>query len=327
MSKSKIASLIFALLILLGVNTAVSAQSIEPLPENNLIQNPWFRDGNRPSLEGWTDQAGTNAIWSLSQKQSNPSPDGVVGTSARLAFGSGQGGGVGQAGVDAYLYQVVEADPSLTHLLFKIHWVTQWIDRAAVTVYGGNSADGPWTVVWTPLEVDQFSSTGGAWTQTDLLDTTIAEGFPFYKVELFGRYPDGRQQGAKYTGVYFAVDDNAGEVQEPPPTLEPTATVQTAAPEPTLIPAEETAVPATNTPIPAVEATAEPETEVAAVSTSEPQSNPTERPARPNQPTRIAPQPDTVSNQSISPIYLGILAVLLLLVLVLGIGWFRATRR
>ncbi len=325
------------LMLLLGSGTAVLAQTIvDPLPENNLIENPWFREGNKPSLAGWTDAAGSNVIWSLSQKQSNPGPDQVLGTSARLAFGSGQGGGTGQAGVDAYLYQVVAADPSLNHLRFKIHWVTQWIDRATVTIYGGTSASGPWTAVWVPLDINQSTSTGGAWTQTDLLDTTIAEGFPFYKIELYGRYPEGRQQGAKYTGVYFSVDGNAGEVVElAAPAATETAPADDA--EPTRRPVRQTAVPPTNTPLPT--ATAMPDesgneeepvaaTAVAAVNTTEPEA--TQPAARPTQPVRTTPIPNDApnsANNSISPVYLVIIGILLLLVIVLGIGWARAAQR
>ncbi|MAT99599.1 MAG: hypothetical protein CL608_20850 [Anaerolineaceae bacterium] len=324
------------LLLLLGSGTAVFAQTIvDPLPENNLIENPWFREGNQPSLVGWTDASGSNVIWSLSQKQSNPGPDQVLGTSARLAFGSGQGGGTGQGGVDAYLYQVVAADPALNHLLFKIHWVTQWIDRATVTIYGGNSADGPWTAVWVPLDINQATSTGGAWTQTELMDRTIAEGFAFYKIELYGRYPEGRQQGVKYTGVYFSVDDNAGEVVE----LAASAATETApanAPEPTTRPRRQTAVPPTNTPVPT--ATDLPEengdegetpTAAAIAAIETPESEQTRPAVRPTQPARSTPAPAVVSTPSnnISPVYLVIIGVLLLLVIVLGIGWARAARR
>lgn len=338
MIKNRVLVSILILLVILGSGpvltgvevTAVLAQTVvDLLPENNLVENPWFRNGNRPSLEGWTDAAGENAIWSLSQKQSNPSPDEVVGTSARLAFGSGQGGGTGQGGVDSYLYQVIEADPSLTHLQFKIHWVTQWIDQAAVTIYGGNSVNGPWTAVWVPLDVDQSTSSGGAWTQTELLDTTIAEGFPFYKIELFGRYPDGRQQGAKYTGVYFNVDGEAGAVVEPPPA----PTEEPAQPEPTTPPPAETAVSPTNTPAATAvpeeaQPTAEPETIAAVASTPEPEpTQPAPRPTR----VRETAVPDnnitpTNNTNTPSPIYLAIIVILLLLVIVLGIGWARAAR-
>lgn len=337
LSKSRLFVLLLGLLVLWGWGTAVFAQTIvEPLPDNNLIQNPWFRDGNRPSLAGWTDAAGSNAIWSLSQKPSNPSPDQVIGTSARLAFGSGQGGGVGQGGIDAYLYQVVPADPGLTHLQFKIHWVTQWIDRASVTIYGSSSADGPWTAVWVPLDVTQSTSTGGAWTQTELLDTTIAEGFAFYKIELFGRYPDGRQQGAKYTGVYFAVDGNTGEVVELAPPA-PTETIPATELEPTSRPVRQTAVPATSTPLPTevAEETAElgnADLVPAAADTAE-ATEPTARPARPTRTAPASDAPDTAvvannaANDSISTIYLVIIGILLLLVIVLGVGWARSVRR
>jgi hypothetical protein len=316
---SRLFLFVLTFFILFSSGTAVFAQTVvAPLPDNNLVQNPWFREGDKSSLSGWTDAAGTNAIWSLSQKRSNPGPDQVWGTSARLAFGYGQGGGVGQEGVDAYLYQVVTADSSLNHLRFKIHWVTQWIERAAVTIYGGNSADGPWTAVWVPFEVDQSTSSFGAWTQTELLDTTIPDGFPYYKVELFGRYPIGGRQGVKYTGVYFSVDDNAGPVATPLPN-DPTQT----SPDPTLVPAEETVISPTNTPIPELDERMEPESIVSAVT-------------RPAQPTRSAPQANTQDtavnptpplDNSISPVSLLIIGILLLFVIVLGIGWARAARR
>ena len=327
LSRSRLFVLLLGLLILWGSGTAVFAQTlVEPLPENNLLQNPWFREGNRPSLTGWTDEAGSNVIWSTSQKQDNPTSDQVLGTSARLAFGSGQGGGTGQAGVDASLYQVVAADPAHTHLQFKTHWVTMWIDRAAVTIYGGNSGDGPWTAVWTPLDINQATSSGGLWTQTELLDITIAQGFPFYKVELFGRYPDGRQQGVKYTGVYFTVDGNAGTVTESV-APEPTATAPAAPadePEPTRQ-LRETAVPPTTIPAPE-------ESDQTAAIANTPAPEPTQPSARPTQPTRTSPEqprPTTSApaNDSISGVYLGIIAVLLLLVIFLGIGWARSVRR
>lgn len=322
--------LCLTLFLLWGTGTAVLAQVVDSLPDDNLVQNPWFRSGNQPSLAGWTDQSGSNVIWSLSQKDSNPSPDQVQGTSARLAFGSGQGGGTGQGGVDAYLYQVVTADPALNHLKFKIHWVTGWIDRAAVTIYGGNSAEGPWTAVWTPLDINQTTSSDAFWTQTELLDTTIPAAFPFYKIELFGRYPEGRQQGVKYTGVYFAVDDRAGEIVEVTATV-PVATLpapdtSVAEQRPTRRPTRGPAVPATNTPLPTTAPDEEfGATAVAIVNTPAPE--PTEPSVQPEQPTRPAPVDPTPGSNRPSTVYLVLIAVLLLLVIVMGIGWARAARR
>lgn len=320
--------LCLSFLVLWGPSTAVLAQTVDSLPDDNLVQNPWFRSGNQPSLAGWTDAAGSNVIWSTSQKDSNPSPDGIQGTSARLAFGSGQGGGTGQGGVDAYLYQVVAADPALNHLKFKIHWVTGWIDRAAVTIYGGSSAEGPWTAVWTPLDINQTTSSNAAWTQTELLDTTISAGFPFYKIELFGRYPEGRQQGVKYTGVYFAVDDRAGEIVEATATVavatQPAPDSAAAGQQPTRRPTRGPAVPATNTPRP----TAAPDEEFGATAVAianTPAPEPTEPPA---QPTRPTPAADAVTgNGRLSGVYLVVIVILLLLVIVLGVGWIRAARR
>lgn len=56
-----------------------------PLPDDNLIQNPWFRTGNRPSLDGWIVIGPADGGWRPSQKLGNPTPDDVVGTAARLS--------------------------------------------------------------------------------------------------------------------------------------------------------------------------------------------------------------------------------------------------
>jgi hypothetical protein len=189
-----------------------------------LLTNPWFRSAsnpNKPGLDGWTDAAGPNVYWSTSQKDSNPSPDSVQGTSARFAFGSGQGGGTGQGGVDAYLYQVVSADSMKQTLQFQTQWVTSWIEQATVTIYGGASPGGPWTSVWVPLLVIDSSGDDHYWSQPAVLQqTSIASGYSYYKVELHARYPEDRQIGAKFTGVYFAVSDADGS-PNPTPTPDP----------------------------------------------------------------------------------------------------------
>lgn len=174
-------------------------------PPPNLIKNPWFRSArnpSRPGLDGWTDAAGPNTHWSLSQKASNPSPDDVVGTAARWAYGRGQGGGEGVPGVDAFLYQVVEADPSHTALLFQTWWVALFVEEASVNIYGGSTAEGPWRLLWRPFLLTERSD--GTWRQTPLLTVRLERGYPYYKVELQGRYEGDRRLGVKYTGVYFA---------------------------------------------------------------------------------------------------------------------------
>ncbi|RMG97967.1 MAG: hypothetical protein D6706_07855 [Chloroflexi bacterium] len=304
---------VFLLLgLFLGPVTAVLAFPVPPLPDGNLITNPWFRSAqnpNRPGLDGWTDAAGPNTYWSTSQKDSNPSPDNVTGTAARFASGSGQGGGTGQGGVDAFLYQVVAADPNKRLLRFKTHWVTGWIERAGVTIYGSDAPDGPWTAVWTPLEVTQATSSGMVWTETPLLEQVIERGYAYYKVELFGRYPEGRRQGVKFTGVYFSVGEAIAVTELPAVPVGTPERVPASTPEPTLLPTETaTSVPtATVTPmqLPA---------ETAVLPTNTPVLTPT-APATP-----ITASPPTQTSQ------IGWLPWALLLVFVLiiiGFGWLR----
>jgi hypothetical protein len=209
---------------------------VDPLPEDNLIQNPWFRQAGNPNdsgLDGWIDAGGNNKYWSSSQKASNPTANQVVGgpcgnqelycgTAARLDPTPGQSGGVGVAGVDAYLYQVVEADDSDRKLAFFTHWVSHEIEVAEVSIYGGNSADGPWELVWIPFFHTQDRSIRPAagqgqedlWEKTEFVETVLAEGFGFYKVEIHARLPEGNATGFKITGIYFSTaqtDEPASE--------------------------------------------------------------------------------------------------------------------
>lgn len=53
----------------------LNAFQVDPLPADNLIQNPWFRklsDPNKPGLDLWTN---VNNDWTNSQKISNPTAD------------------------------------------------------------------------------------------------------------------------------------------------------------------------------------------------------------------------------------------------------------
>ncbi len=242
-----VSSLAFVFLMLVFATTQVKAVYVSPLPQDNLIINPWFRSDAKPNASGldhWVDSSPAGLLWSTSQKRSNPTPDVIVsgkcggseqycGTAARFASGRGQGGGgEGQSGVDAYLYQVVSANPEFTNLKFKTHWVTGEIEQATVTVYGSYTASGPWSAVWTPLSVNKDSGSRYVWTETELIETTLSQGWPYYKVELHGRYPLGTSQGVKYTGVYFGVASDDGSVITPTPSLTPTPTT-TAVPTPT----------------------------------------------------------------------------------------------
>jgi hypothetical protein len=229
---------------------ATYAFPVDPLPDDNLLANPWFRAGSRPiesSLDGWTNPAGEGVYWSTSHKIANPSPDIVIsgkcgqeevycGTAARLALTPGQSGGMGQSGVDCYLFQVVAADPTARKLKFFTHWVSHRVDVAAVTIYGGEAAAGPWTPVWVPLSHTQTTlpplPPGGQselWVSTGFKEVVVENGYPYYKVEIHARLaevyegPGGDGTGFKITGMYFAVEasDEAGLAA---PVFEPTTT-------------------------------------------------------------------------------------------------------
>ena len=209
-------------LMLLQTGTAQSSSLeylVSQLPEDNLIKNPWFRTGNRPSLDYWTEATLADGGWVASQKPGNPSPDRVVGTAARISTGRGvdcRGKSV-DIGVDAYLYQIVAADPEKRTLKFDMYWVTHTVNPVVVTVYGSTSPEGPWIEVWKPFyqvhtkAIIPPSGRGqDLWKYysetTDMVTVTLeTTGYPYYKLEIRGRLPDERG-GLKLTGVYFAVE-------------------------------------------------------------------------------------------------------------------------
>jgi hypothetical protein len=236
---------------LLYLSTAnVLAFPVAPLPEDNLIVNPWFRsssDPTRSSLDGWTDAAGLNKHWSSSQKESNPSQDLVIagvcggkqvycGTAARLSPTPGQSGGLAEPEVDAYLYQVVSSRKTHQKLKFFAHWVSHRVEVAEVTIYGGDSPNGPWTSLWVPFFFEQLTlppktvgDRASEWNQTDLVETIIAVGYDFYKIEIHARFPEPRWRigdiGLKITGVYFATElAGEAELTSPKPEASPTET-------------------------------------------------------------------------------------------------------
>ena len=261
MAVGAIGGVVAAFLTVLGpFSQEVKAIVVTELPAGNSIQNPWFRSTsypNKPGLDSWIDAAGTDVEWSLSQKDSNPSPDAIQGTSARWAFGSGQGGGSGIGGEDAFLYQIVTADPANTTLWFKTHWVTGYIEDANAKIYASNTPDGPWELVWTPLAVTQTTSSNMAWTETGLLSTQLESGYEYYKVEFQGRYPANRKQGFKFTGVYFMSNDGTfpetgGTIPSPIPSPTPEASPE---PSPSVEPTP------SPTPAPTVEPSPTPGTE------------------------------------------------------------------
>jgi hypothetical protein len=252
----------------------VRAFQVPPLPEGNLLINPWFRSFDDPTasaLDGWTDADGLDKYWSSSQKEANPAPDIIIsgicdyqpvycGTSARLSDTPGKTGGLGIPGVHSYLYQVVSADSSKRKLRFFAHWVSHLIDPAEVVIYGGNSSTGPWTQVWVPLHVvvdevilpPEGCGSTCLWEQTGWLETVLPQGYSHYKIEIHARLANHTYTGFKITGIYFAVLD--ANSNDPTPTVpSPTATFPPGTitpPPPSVTPTPSQTETVTPTPIP-----------------------------------------------------------------------------
>ena len=243
----------------------VYAFQVDPLPVDNLVVNPWFRDVadlNKAGFSGWTN---VNNYWTLSQKISNPAPElissGVCsstrpltptycGTSAKISGDDGNG----LVGVDSYLYQIVAADPNNTKLKFFTHWVAHYVDPFKINIYGADTLDpnNLWTLVWTPINQqvlslyesiaeDPISLWSYFTSLTPPVETVISQGYPYYKLEILVNLP--KPDGFKITGVYFTV---APEI-DPAPTSTPEVT-GTPISNPTEMPTPTPTITTTSTP-------------------------------------------------------------------------------
>ncbi len=229
-------------LYLLVVPSRAFGYPVPPLPDDNLINNPWFRsasDPRLPGLDGWINVLQNGIGWGDSQKVDNPSPEIVIagkcgfkevycGTSARWANETAEKEVTSYPGVDVYLYQVVKSDPSHRKLKFFMYWVNHKLDVFEVKIYGSETPDGSWQDVWSPFFLTQDFTPGPGetpghgglpWLDTGILDAVFEKGYSYYKIEFHARYPEADTSqgdvGVKFTGVYFAselTDANADEV-------------------------------------------------------------------------------------------------------------------
>lgn len=189
---------------------------VPPLPEDNLLKNPWFKDG----LKHWVSDGNWQGE---TTKWGNPSTDDNAGTSGRISTGRRADSDVGKTvdvRKDAYLYQLVIADPANRTLKFDMYWVAHTLDPGEVNVYGGPSADGPWTHLWRPFHQvhkkavlpPEGRAGNTLWRHysdlTELVTTTLPVGYPFYKVEIHANLPD-KNGGFKFTGMYFTATTTA----------------------------------------------------------------------------------------------------------------------
>ena len=164
-------AIVAAAVMVIWVITPMAAfgYPVEPLPEDNLIVNPWFRSADEPSVagtDGWVVVTVDGVGWGKSQKETNPSPDIVIsgvcgfqevycGTGMRWAHSQSKGEIEKHPNLDVYFFQIVQADPGQRKLKFSMHWVNHKIDIFEVVVYGSESADGPWVPVWEIIRITQ----------------------------------------------------------------------------------------------------------------------------------------------------------------------------
>jgi len=83
-----------------------------------------------------------------------------------------------------------------------MYWVTILMVRVEVKVYGADSPDGPWDLVWTPfLEPNAHFP---RWRPIELVETTLSQGHEYYKLEVHGLSPPDDGGAMKVTGLYFS---------------------------------------------------------------------------------------------------------------------------
>jgi hypothetical protein len=252
---------LLAALALLSLAAPVAAFQYASLPSDNLIRNAWFRSDDCQSFSSsyWSLDAG-QAPWGGSDKTQDPTDlncKGIwFGYAARFAENSAPGGGsVFHPNQDALLSQVVgPVSAQAQSLHFHFLFVAHRFNRLKAEIYGGNSASGPWTSVWIPLD-KAWLNPGGAsgqykgmcaggtsdrncwWDLTTAaelgslspLTRTVSPGYPYYKIEFLGNYPnpDGSATGdvgGKITRVYFKVGSGGGATPTPTATGAPTPT-------------------------------------------------------------------------------------------------------
>lgn len=329
---------------------------VPPLPDDNLITNPWFRSASDPGmagLDGWTNILQDGVGWDISQKESNPSPEIVVsgvcgfkevfcGTGARWANENVNQQLYSYPGVDAVMYQVVQADPTQRKLKFFMYWVNHKLEVFEVKIYSAVSTDGPWTEIWDPFYLTQDINPppGEApgrgntpWFDTGFMEAVFPQGSPYYKIEFHARYGEANTNqgdvGVKVTGVYLSTE----KTDAPADTALPTIVLNgTWAPDggtttqPQTLPTTNPSPKPERTRIPTATSAIPTPTRVRPTTTATPVQPSTEVPAPSATAVRASPTPVTESPGSSLPILemtLAFFAGILLTILGVAFAWRR----
>ena len=249
-------SILWLFLLLLVFPHSVHAFQYQSLPSDNLIQNPWFRSSNcQFSSIGWKTNEG-EAPWGGSAKIQDPTDFNCngdwTGFAARFARNAGKEAQQEfYPNKDALLSQVVgPVSPANITLQFHFLFVAHRFNWFKAEIYGSNNVNGPWTSVWIPLDERDCLSQDCAnapynqycmqtreclWdyvTEEYLgslnpLTNKINQGYPYYKIEFLGNYPEPDSSatgdvGIKVSRVYFKVSNGSTIT----PTELPTPTAQ-----------------------------------------------------------------------------------------------------
>lgn len=237
---NRVVSVALALAMSGAVASRAEAFPYPSLPEDNLVENAWFQEDCEWSIAGW--QTAPEVSWGSSGKTQDPTDVNCQGNwwgfAARWARNSGATPEF-SPNQDALLWQVVgPVDANDTVLSFHFLLVAHRFNRFKAEIYGSDTPDGPWTSVWVVLDEAWLDSGGASGPYTDACPggmqdrdcwwdlTTEAElgsldplvqslerGYPYYKIEFLGNYPEPSATatgdvGGKIARVYFNVFDD-----------------------------------------------------------------------------------------------------------------------
>ena len=202
---------------ILALGETAAAFQYAPLPADNLITNPWFREECRASTTGWTISLTSDGIgWAGSDKTQNPSDENCEGDFTGFATRWARRSGTAtefSPSQDTTISQVVGPVSGSTlrfHFLFVMHRMNRF--RAQIS--GSHNPSGPFTPVWTPID-QAWLNPGGAsgvfagacpggqidrdcwWDETTLaelgslapLTFTSPTPYTYYRIEFLGNYP------------------------------------------------------------------------------------------------------------------------------------------
>lgn len=172
----------------------------------NQLVNPCFDGPHNVDPLTWQQTPG----WDVSVKPSNP-PCGapIIGRSTsswpcvRLNVPELQG--EASPNTDETIWQ--EVSGLGPQLIAEWHMVCHKRGEAGeYRVYGRNTPEDPWLLLWTPFTLASYAGDGKAWSALMHAETVLADTYAIYKVELFGNIGPGVYPGSgglKYAAVYF----------------------------------------------------------------------------------------------------------------------------